>query len=74
VHPDSDHLGGEVIRRVVVEGYVVEGADANAVMTGVTYGLYATLDEIRDETRLRRFFDYTLGLQSQLGASPRTRP
>jgi hypothetical protein len=61
-------------RRVVVEEYVVEGADANAVMTGVTYGLYATLDELRDEARLRRFFDHTLTLQSQLGASPRTRP
>ena len=28
---------------MVVEEYIVEGSDANAVMTGVTYGLYATL-------------------------------
>jgi hypothetical protein len=61
-------------RRIVMEEYVVEGADAGAVMTGVTYGLYATLDELRDEAQLRQFFDHTLKLQSQLGASPRTRP
>jgi hypothetical protein len=60
-------------RRLVVEEYVVEGADATAVIAGVTYGLYATLDELRDEAQLRRCFDHALRLQSQLGAPPRSR-
>jgi hypothetical protein len=61
-------------RRVVVEEYVVEGSDANAVMTGVTYGLYATPDEIGDVPELQTFFKHALQMQSQLGAPPRTSP
>jgi hypothetical protein len=60
-------------RRVVVEEYFVEGADANAVATGVTYGLYATRDELGDDAALRRFFGHALQMQSQLGAPARTR-
>jgi len=59
-------------RRVVVEEYVVEGTDADAVMTGVTYGLYATIDELGDEADLRRFFEHAFKVQSQLGAPART--
>jgi hypothetical protein len=61
-------------RRVVVEEYVVEGSDANAVMTGVTYGLYATPDEINESAELRQFFSHALQMQSQLGAPPRASP
>jgi hypothetical protein len=61
-----------VDRRVVVEEYVVEGSDSNAVMAGVTYGLYATLDEIAEGTDLRQFFRHALQMQSQLGAPPRS--
>lgn len=57
-----------VDRRVVVEEYVIEGSDSNATMNGVTYGLYATLDEIGEGTDLRRFFNHALQMQSQLGA------
>ena len=60
-------------RRVVVEEYVVEGVDANAVMTGITYGLYATVEELTDGTELRQFFEQALSMQSQLGAPPRAR-
>ena len=59
-----------VDRRVVVEEYVVEGKDANAMMTGVTYGLYATIDEMADGADLRQFFQHALQMQSQLGARP----
>lgn len=58
-------------RRVVVEEYVVEGSDANAVMAGVTYGLYATFDEVRDGPDLKQFFGHALQMQSQMGAPPR---
>jgi hypothetical protein len=61
-------------RRVLVEEYVVEGADANAVMTGVTFGLYATFDEMRDGPDLKQFFRHALQLQSQLGGPPRRLP
>jgi hypothetical protein len=61
-----------VDRRVVVEEYVVEGNDGNATMIGVTYGLYATLDEIGEGADLRQFFRHALQMQSQLGAPPRT--
>ena len=61
-------------RRVVVEEYVVEGSDANAVMTGVTYGLYATLDEVNESADLKQFFRHALQMQSQLGAPPRASP
>src|SRR4051794_7798870 len=47
-------------RRVLVEEYVVEGSDANAIMSGVTYGLYATFDELRDVPDLRQFFQHAL--------------
>jgi hypothetical protein len=57
-----------------VEEYVVEGSDANAVMTGVTFGLYATFDELRDGPDLKQFFRHALQLQSQMGAPPRTLP
>jgi hypothetical protein len=60
-------------RRVMVEEYVVEGADANAIMNGVTYGLYATIDELGDEAQLNQFFDHVLRLHTQLGVPPRTR-
>jgi hypothetical protein len=60
-------------RNVVVEEYVVEGMDANAVATGVTFGLYATIDELADAAELRQFFEHAIEMQSQLGASPRTR-
>jgi hypothetical protein len=59
-------------RRVVVEEYVVEGSDANAVMTGVTFGLYATPDEVNERADLRQFFRKALQMQSQLGAAPRS--
>ena len=61
-------------RRVVVEEYVVEGSDANAVMTGVTFGLYATPDEVNERADLRQFFRKALQMQSQLGAPPRSPP
>jgi hypothetical protein len=61
-------------RRVVVEEWVVEGTDANAVMIGVTYGLYATLAELNDGAELRLFFRHALQMQSQLGAPPRASP
>ena len=60
-------------RRVVVEEYVVEGADANAVMTGVTYGLYATIAELADGAELRQFFEHAIRTQTSLGAPPRNR-
>jgi hypothetical protein len=60
-------------RRAVVEEYVVEGVDANAVMTGVTYGLYATVDELANGRDVRRFFEHAVRMQSQLGAPPRAR-
>lgn len=60
-------------RRVVVEEYVVDGMDGSAAAIGVTYGLYATLDEIDDSADLRQFFTQTLEMRSQLGAPPRTR-
>jgi hypothetical protein len=58
-------------RRVVVEEYVVQGSDANAVMVGVTYGLYATFDEMQDVADLKQFFGHALQMQSQMGAPPR---
>jgi hypothetical protein len=61
-------------RRMVVEEYVVEGTDASAVMTGVTYGLYASLPELGDGPDLRQFFRHALQMQSQLGGPPRTTP
>jgi hypothetical protein len=61
-------------RRVVVEEYVVEGSDANAVMTGVTYGLYATIDELHESADVKQFFRHALQMQSQLGAPPRASP
>jgi hypothetical protein len=61
-------------RRVVVEEYVVEGTDANAIMTGVTFGLYATMDEVSDGPDLEQFFRHALLLQSQMGAPPRAIP
>jgi hypothetical protein len=67
LEPDLGH------RRVVVEEYVVEGVDASAVMTGVTFGLYATADELADGAELRQFFNQALRMQSQLGAPPRAR-
>ena len=60
-------------RHVVVEEYVAEGSDQNAVLTGVTYGLYASIDELGDSRSLRRFFDQAIQMKSQLGAPPRTR-
>ena len=60
-------------RRVIVEEYFVEGVDANAVMTGSTYGLYATVDELADGREVREFFEHALRMQSQLGAPPRAR-
>jgi hypothetical protein len=60
-------------RRVVVEEYVVEGSDASAVMTGVTYGLYATIEELADGAELRQFFQHAIQTQSSLGAPPRNR-
>ena len=60
-------------RRAFVEEYVVEGVDASAVMTGITYGLYATADEVADGSALRKFFDDALRMKSQLGAPPRNR-
>src|SRR5215212_9155438 len=59
-------------RRVLIEEWIVEGADANAVMAGVTYGLYATPQELDDGPDLRRFFRHALQMQSQLGAPPRS--
>lgn len=60
-------------RRVVVEEYSIEGVDANAVMNGVTFGLYATIDELGDDADLHQFFHQALHMQSQLGAPPRIR-
>lgn len=60
-------------RRVVVEEYVLEGSDANAVITGVTFGLYATVDELADGAELRQFFKQAVEMQSLLGAPPRSR-
>jgi hypothetical protein len=60
-------------RRLVVEEYVMEGMDANAVLTGVTYGLYATVDELGAGAEVRQFFHQALEMQSQLGAPPRSR-
>jgi len=60
-------------RRVIVEEYVLEGTDSNAALTGVTYGLYATIDELGDGADLRQFFHHALQMQSQLGAPPRAR-
>ena len=60
-----------VDRRLVVEEYVAEGSEPSVVMTGVTFGLYASLDELGDRTELRQFFERTLQIQSQLGAAPR---
>lgn len=60
-------------RRVVVEEYLMEGTDASAVITGVTYGLYATVEELADGAELRQFFKHAVQMQSQLGARPRNR-
>jgi hypothetical protein len=60
-------------RRLVVEEYVMEGMDANAVLTGVTYGLYATVDELGAGAEVRQFFHQALEMQSQLGAPRRSR-
>jgi hypothetical protein len=60
-------------RRVVVEEYVVEGVDANAVVMGVTYGLYAATEELADGAELRQFFEQAVRMHSQLGAPPRNR-
>jgi hypothetical protein len=60
-------------RRVVVEEYVFEGTEPNVVMSGVTFGLYATIDELGDVRDLRQFFRKALQMQSQLGAPPRAR-
>ena len=60
-------------RRVVVEEYVVEGNEPNVALTGVTFGLYATTDELTDGAALRQFFAQALLMQSQLGAPPRAR-
>ena len=63
-------LGG---RRVVVEEYVVEGAEPNVVMNGVTFGLYASTAELADSQEFQRFFNRSLQIASQLGALPRAR-
>jgi hypothetical protein len=60
-------------RNVVIEEYVVEGMDAGAVGIGVTFGLYATIDELADGAELRQFFEHAIEMQSQLGAPPRNR-
>ena len=60
-------------RRVVVEEYVVEGADPNVVLNGVTFGLYASTAELADTPEFQRFFNRALLMQSQLGAPPRAR-
>ena len=60
-------------RRVMVEEYFVEGVDANAVGTGVTFGLYATIEELADSAELRRAFEHAVELQTVLGAPPRAR-
>jgi len=65
------HLGD---RRVTVEEYIVEGAEPNVVLTGVTFGLYTSIGELADSAALRRFFTQALLMQSQLGAPPRGRP
>jgi hypothetical protein len=57
-------------RRVLIEEYTISGVDSEAKMTGVTYGLYTTLDELSNAATVRRFFDHTLEMQSQLGARP----
>jgi hypothetical protein len=57
-------------RRVVVEEYAFEGMDGSAAMAAVTFGLYATLDEIQDSAELRQFFRHALQMKSQLGAPP----
>ncbi|HZO26686.1 MAG TPA: hypothetical protein VFH48_11935 [Chloroflexota bacterium] len=61
-------------RQVMIEEYIVEGVDDSAAMTGVTYGLYATLDELADGAELRGFFEHAVRTQSRLGAPPRARP
>jgi hypothetical protein len=57
-------------RRVIMEEYVMTGMDGSAAMAGVTYGLYATTDELGREADVRRFFGQALQMQSQLGAPP----
>jgi len=57
-------------RRVKVEEYVVEGVDASAVGTGVTFGLYATMDELVNGAELRRAFQHAVEMQTILGAPP----
>jgi hypothetical protein len=58
-------------RNVVTEEYVVEGMDGNASGTGVTFGLYATIDELADGAELRQFFEHAVQMQTMLGAPPR---
>jgi hypothetical protein len=58
-------------RHVMVEEYVTEGSDQSAVLTGVTFGLYASSDELGDQHRLQAFFDQAIQMKSQLGAPPR---
>ena len=60
-------------RNVVIEEYVVEGIDSNATVTGVTFGLYATIEELADGAELRAFFEHAVQMQSLLGAPPRHR-
>ncbi len=60
-------------RHVVVEEYITEGSDQTAVLTGVTYGLYASIDELRDGQKVRQFFNQAIQMKSQLGAPPRSR-
>lgn len=44
-------------RRVEVEEYVARGTDASTVLTGVTFGLYTTSDELANGIALRQFFE-----------------
>jgi hypothetical protein len=60
-------------RRVVVEEYIVEGSEPNVVLSGVTFGLYATSEELADTVEFQRFFNRAFLMQSQLGATPRSR-
>ena len=61
-------------RRVVIEEYVTRGTDGAASMIGVTYGLYATADELTDRRDVREFFSRALQMQSQLGARAHASP
>jgi hypothetical protein len=62
-----------VDRRLMVEEYVVEGAEPTVALTGVTFGLYASTSELADTKAVQRFLTRALLMQSQLGAPPRSR-